>query len=116
MSGYTLYIRNSYLVYEYNFPGLGVYNIVSNEEVPGGKSTLKFDFTRIGPFEGTGCLYINDSLVGETPMPRTVIAELSFEGFDVGRDRITPVSKSYREDGDFPFTDTIEYVSYILEE
>lgn len=114
MSGYTLYIRNNHLVYEYNFPGLGVYKIVSNKEVPAGKSTLKFDFTRTGPFEGTGRLYINDTMVGETPMPRTVIAEISFEGFDIGMDRMTQVSKSYGENGEFPFAGAIDYVLYEL--
>ena len=44
-SGYTLYIKDHYLMYEYNSVGK-VYKLRSSIEVPIGFSTICFEFTR----------------------------------------------------------------------
>jgi len=113
-AGYTLYLKNNHLIYEYNLFGT-VYKAESNIEVPVGASTLKFEFKKTGPFAGVGRLYINDTLSGEVAMPQTCRVNLTFESLDIGRDRHTPASKAYEKLGEFPFAGNLQYVAYELQ-
>ena len=110
-AGYTLYIKNNRLCYEYNLFGT-TYNLKSNREVPTGDSTVRFEFVKTGPFAGTGRLYINDVLSGEVPMPQTVKGKLTSETLDVGLDRYSAVSKDYKNE--FPFKGKLKYVHFDL--
>ncbi|MBP2656093.1 MAG: type phosphodiesterase / nucleotide pyrophosphatase family protein [Firmicutes bacterium] len=112
-AGYTLYVKNNRLVYEYDNFGK-VYKVESNIEVPVGASTLKFEFKKTGPFVGVGYLYINDTLAGEVAMPQTCRASMTVESLDIGLDRHTPVSKAYEKQGEFPFSGNLSYVAYDL--
>ena len=112
-SGFTMYVNDNRLVYEYNHFGT-LYKVVSNKNVPVGESNLKLDFVKTGLFAGTANLYINDEKVGEVAIPQTFRAILSFEGLDVGRDRFSPVSKVYQSQGEFPFTGQFKYVMFDL--
>jgi arylsulfatase len=105
-SGYTLYIKDNYLFYEYNYVGT-VYKIQSSVEVPIGYSTIRFEFNRELLIKGTGKLYINGQQVGTVYMPRTLPFVISVEGLDIGRDRLTYVSSNYPVP-EFPFTGQIE--------
>ena len=84
----------------------------SSEEVPPGKSALKFSFEKTGNIQGIGKLSINGKAVGEIAMPRTLPFMISFEGLDVGRDSLSPVSQNYR--GEFPFQGILEAVIFDL--
>ncbi len=106
-SGYTFYVLNNRLVYEYNFAGQFT-RIESSEDVPVGASTLRFEFQKGAP--GTGLLFINDKQVGSAPIPRTLPLLISWEGFDVGRDSLSPVSERYRDKGEFRFSGTLKQV------
>jgi arylsulfatase len=112
-SGYVLYILNNRLVHEYDAAGT-VYKVESNAEVPAGKSTLRFTFEKTGDLQGWGRLSINGRAAGEVFMPRTLPVMISYEGLDVGRDSLSPVSESYRDRGEFPFQGTIEAVIFDL--
>ncbi|MBV7509081.1 arylsulfatase [Bacillus sp. sid0103] len=105
-SGYTLYIKDNYLFYEYNYVGT-VYKIKSSLEVPVGYSTIFFEFRRERFIQGTGKLFINGRQVGAVFMPRTLPFVLSVEGLDIGRDRLTSVSTTYPVP-EFPFSGHIE--------
>ncbi|OIK16019.1 arylsulfatase [Bacillus sp. MUM 116] len=105
-SGYTLYIKDNFVFYEYNFIGT-FYKIQSSLEVPIGSSTIQFEFNRKGFIQGTGKLYINGQEVGTVYMPRTLPFVLSVEGLDIGLDRLSPVSLNYPE-VEFPFSGKIE--------
>ncbi|WP_312472098.1 arylsulfatase [Neobacillus sp.] len=107
-SGYTIYIKDNYLVYEYNFVGT-VYKLQSSVEVPIGFSTIQFEFKREMFIQGTGKLYINGQQVGALYMPRTLPFVLSVEGLDIGRDQLTPVSPNYPVP-EFSFSGHIEKV------
>lgn len=113
-SGYTLYIKNNYLIYEYNYVGT-VYKIQSATEVPNGYVNLKFKFKKIGFNQGAGMLYINDQQVGIGYIPKTLPFLLSHEGLDIGRDRLAPVSTNYPAP-EFPFSGQIEKVIVELRE
>jgi len=105
-SGYTLYIKDNYLFYEYNYVGT-VYKIQSSVQVPIGSSTVRFDFKRSQETSGTGKLSINGLQVGTRYMPRTLSFLISIEGMDIGRDRLTSVSANYPVPK-FPFTGQIQ--------
>ncbi|MEH7332012.1 arylsulfatase [Neobacillus drentensis] len=113
-SGYTMYIQNNRIYYEYNYVGT-VYKIESNLEIPVGKSTIRFEFEKTGQFQGKGNLFINDHHVGEVDMPRTLPILISMEGLSVGRDAYLPVSKNYADRGDFAFTGNIQKIEFILQ-
>ncbi|WP_413306020.1 arylsulfatase [Bacillus sp. 1P10SD] len=113
-SGYTMYIQNNRIYYEYNYVGT-VYKIESNLEIPVGKSTIRFEFEKTGQFQGKGSLFIDDHHVGEVDMPRTLPFLISMEGLSVGRDAYLPVSKNYTDRGDFAFTGNIQKIEFILQ-
>jgi len=113
-SGYTLYIKDNYLFYEYNFVGT-VFKIQSSMEVPVGYSTIRFEFIRELFIQGTGKLYIDGQLAGTLYMPRTLPFVISVEGMDIGRDQLTPVSPNYPVP-EFPFRGHIEKVVIELDD
>jgi arylsulfatase len=108
-SGYVFYIKNNRLVFEYNFIGK-LTKIESSEELPLGAATLRFEFQKGAGLQGTGILYINDRKVGEAVIPRTLPFLISWEGFDVGRDSLSPVSDSYSDKGEFAFSGMLRKV------
>ncbi len=110
-SGYTLYIKDNYLIYEYNYVGT-VYRVQSSIEVPVGFSTIRFEFKNRF-IQGSGMIYINNQLVGTVYMARTLPFVISVEGLDIGRDRLTPVSPNYPVP-EFPFTGQIKQVDIAL--
>lgn len=116
-SGYTLYIKNNQLFYEYNM-GTEVYRIQTNKnvKVPVGKSTIRFEFDNTGLNKGKGTLFINDQNVGEGLIEQTHQFKIAFEGLDIGKDTLYPVSENYKKNGIFEFTGKIEKVVYNLEE
>ncbi|MFJ5714061.1 sulfatase-like hydrolase/transferase [Neobacillus sp. NPDC093127] len=113
-SGYTFYIKDNYLFYEYNYVGT-VYKIQSNVEVPVGYSTIRFEFIRKIFSEGTGKLYIDGQQVGTLYMPRTLPFVISVEGMDIGRDQLTSVSPNYPVP-EYPFSGHIERVIIELDD
>jgi arylsulfatase len=110
-SGYSLYIKDNYLIYEYNYVGT-VYRVRSSVEVPVGFSTIRFEFKNRF-IKGSGMIYINNQLVGTVDMARTLPFVISVEGLDIGRDRLTPVSPNYPVP-EFPFTGQIKQVDITL--
>lgn len=113
LSGYTFFIKNNHLVYEYNYFGT-LYRVESKVDVPTGSSTISFEYKKTSPTSGTGILYVNNKKVGEGLLSKTLPGFVSFEGLDVGRDSLSPVSKSYRDKGEFSFTGQIESVTFDL--
>ena len=77
--------------------------------------TLKTEFTPDGSKEGGGTLklFVNGQPAGEGKLKRTSFRH-GLEPFEIGRDSITPVDPAYKDKGQFPFTGTIEKVSFVL--
>ncbi|MED1202770.1 arylsulfatase [Heyndrickxia acidicola] len=101
-SGYTFYIKDNYLIYEYNYAGT-VYKIQSSIQMPIGFSIVRFDFKAEGFIRGTGKLSINEDEAGALYMDPTLPFMISSEGLDIGRDRLTAVSANYPVK-EFPFS------------
>jgi arylsulfatase A-like enzyme len=108
--GYTMFIKDRRLYYDYNFLD-GVHYILKSPKLPKGKVDLKFSFERTKPFGGRGELYVNGKQVDEVEMPEMHISTYSLaETFDVGRDTGTQVSKLY--EGIFEFNKKLDRVIF----
>jgi len=99
--GWSLYMKDGKVVYDYNFLGLQHYTIRSDKPVPAGSSTIKFDFAYDGGKPGAGgkgTLYINGQKAGEDRIERTQPNVFSAdETANVGVDEATPVTADYKE-------------------
>jgi arylsulfatase len=110
--GYTMFIKDGRLYYDYNFLD-GVHYILKSPPLPKGKTELKFNFIKTRQFGGDGELYVNGEKVDEIEMPQMHIATYSLaETFDVGRDTGTQVSRLY--DGIFKFNKELDRVIILI--
>lgn len=110
--GYTMFIKDNRLYYDYNFLD-GVHYILKSPQLPKGKTYLKFNFIRTKPFGGKGELYVNDKKVDEVEMPQMHISTYSLaETFDIGRDTGTQVSELYS--GIFKFNGKLDRVIFTI--
>jgi arylsulfatase A-like enzyme len=108
--GYTMFIKDSRLYYDYNFLD-GVHYILKSPPLPKGKTDLKFNFIKTKQFGGKGELFVNGEKVDEVEMPQMHIATYSLaETFDIGRDTGTQVSKMYTDP--FPYNKEMDRVFF----
>ncbi len=116
-NGFTLYVQNKKLFFDYNYLGIEHTTIVSDAEVPTGNSTLGFSFDKTANADflnhtgaiGIGTLYINGEEAGKGTIDPTVPNIYSWEeGLEIGTDSLTPVTESYKSP--FKFTGTIKKV------
>jgi len=95
--GFTLFIMNNRLYYDYNYLD-GVHYILRSPRLPRGPTDLMFNFIKTHEFGGIGELYVNGEKVEEVEMPTMHISTYSLaETFDVGRDTGTQVSTMYSD-------------------
>ncbi|MDY7019730.1 MAG: arylsulfatase, partial [Cyanobacteriota bacterium] len=110
--GYTLFIKDDKLTYDYNWFDLERTAITSSTEVPTGKVNVRFDFKYDGDGAGkggTGTLFINNRKVAEERINKTVPGRFGVDTFGVGLDSQAPVSTAYKPP--FKFTGEIEKVT-----
>jgi arylsulfatase A-like enzyme len=115
--GYTLYVRDGRLHFEYNFLGMHVFKFTSDKEVPVGQVALGVEFSKLredpkGVAGGELKMYIGDGLVARGPMKTQPGAfGLASSGLIVGRDGPEGVSDGYSPP--YPFTGgTIRSVTF----
>ncbi|MFM9106293.1 MAG: arylsulfatase, partial [Chloroflexota bacterium] len=112
-AGFTLYVKDQRLVYEYNWFNFARYKVVSTDPLPAGEVTLGFEFVPEAPSLGSPAdltLTVNGAPAGTGKIERQVTARFSTESLDVGQDCMSPVSKEYGPARFFPFTGAIESV------
>ena len=63
--------------------------------------------------QGGGRFALNGKPAGEGRVKRSAFRH-GLEPFEVGRDSITPVSPDYKNQGTFPFTGSIEKITFKL--
>ncbi len=119
--GYTMYIKNGKLHFDYNFLD-GLHYHLTSPVLPKGSTDLKFNFIldrskidgTLKPWSGTGELYVNGEKVDEGYFEKMHISTYSLaETFDVGMDSGTQVDPNYAG-SPFPFTGTIDKVVVTL--
>jgi len=119
--GYTLFIKNNKVYYDYNYYN-GLYYTLESPKLGTGKVDIKFDFVEKGsPIRGIpggiGKLYVNGEMVDETELTEMHISTFSLsETFDVGIDAGTPVSDKYSVKNHFPYTGKLDKVVFNLTE
>ena len=113
--GYTLFIRDNKVYYDYNYYH-GLYYSLESPPLPSGEVDIRFSFVEDGGTSegipgGTGELYINGEKVDDVYMPEMHVSTFSLsETFDVGIDAGTPVSNKYRETNHYPLTGELDRV------
>jgi arylsulfatase A-like enzyme len=99
--GYTMFIKDHRLYYDYNFLD-GLHYVMKSSTLPKGITDIKFNFIKTMEFGGHGELYINGDKVDEIDMPQMHIATYSLaETFDIGMDTGTQVSELYTGPSEF---------------
>jgi arylsulfatase A-like enzyme len=115
--GWSLYLKDGKPTYAYNYLGLKTEKIVSNQPIPAGKATIRFEFTYDGGGlgkGGAGTLIVNGEKAATGRLERTQAMIFSAdEGVDVGLDGETNVTDDYKE-GDNHFTGKIQKVTVEL--
>ena len=107
--GYVLYVKENRLVHEYNYLGT-IQKLQSDADLPIGAATVRFEFVKTGEHQGLGRMFVQERKVAEGPIPHTVPNIISFGPLSVGRDALSPVSASYRDEGEFPFATGLKRV------
>jgi arylsulfatase len=99
--GWSLYTKGGKLKYCYNWVGLERFTIASDNPIPAGKVTIKYEFAYDGVGAGKGgkgTLFINGKKAAEGRIDRTIgYAISSDDAADVGVDEATPVTEDYKE-------------------
>jgi hypothetical protein len=118
--GHALYLKDSKLVYAYNFLGIKPEQKLVSSALKPGKYTLGMEFNREkagshGESIGKAKLYVNNKVVDEGPM-RTQPGKftLSGDGLCIGYDSGDAVSDGYTTPGEFE-GGTIQFVGVTVE-
>ena len=97
--GYSLYLKEGAVKYVYNWLDAERYSIASQDKVPAGKATIRFEFAYDGGPPGSGgkgTLFVNDKQVAEGKIANTMGFAFGIdETADVGLDEATPVTEDY---------------------
>jgi arylsulfatase len=115
--GWSLYVKDGKPHFTYTFFDVANSQVDGTIDVPEGKVTIKSEYTAVGPMEkgGTLKLFVNGKPAGEGRIRRVGFRSGGLEPFEVGRDSITAIDPAYRDKGTFPFTGTIEKITFQLE-
>jgi arylsulfatase len=117
--GYTLFIKNNKVYYDYNYYH-GLYYTLESPSLPKGNVDIKFNFVETGGKTkglpgGKGELFVNGTKVDEVELDDMHISTFSLsETFDVGIDAGTPVSNKYRITNHYPYTGELDKVVVTL--
>ena len=112
--GYALYVDGGYPVYIYNLYNEVHYQVRGERPIAPGPADLEFRFAKNAEGNGgLGELLLNGESIGSAEIPQTVRNSFSIEdGFDIGRDEGSPVSREYQPP--FPFTGLIKGLTFDL--
>jgi arylsulfatase A-like enzyme len=118
VGGYTLFVQDGKLHYAHNYVGAQEFRVSSDQPVPPGRHTLRYEFEPTGAPDlragkgtpGVAKLFIDDEQVGQAQFPVTIPLALGLgSGFAVGRNPGSSVSAMYAPP--FAFTGTIDTVT-----
>jgi len=110
--GWTFYLTGGKPAYTYNYVGIELFTIRSDQNLTAGKHTIKFDFDYEGGrgAGGTGVISLDGKKIGEGKIGKTASNTFGIdESADVGEDQNTPVFIVYH--GKEQFTGKIEKVT-----
>jgi hypothetical protein len=113
MGGYTLYIKNNRLTFDFNYLAEKHFHCQSDSEVPDGVITLGFEFISTRPDQGVGRLLINGTPSGSV----SIKAYPLFSGgkFAIGRYALSPITGETKSTGFFRYAGIIDRVEIDME-
>ena len=98
-AGYTLYVKDGYPTFLYNFFEEEITTIKSSKPLPDGNASVKLTFDYDGGGAGKGgiaTLYLNGEKVGEKRVNKTVPGRYGVDTFGIGEDSGSPVTHNYK--------------------
>jgi arylsulfatase A-like enzyme len=115
--GYAFYVQDGRLRYVHNYVGKHLYEVVSDEPLPTGPVTVRYEFEVTTPPKiregrgagGLGQLYFDGRLVADAEIPITTPVHFGLEGLSCGYDAGAAVVPTYKPP--FTFTGTIRKVT-----
>jgi arylsulfatase len=114
-AGWSLFLWEGKARFHYNFFGLKRTDVVSKDKLAPGKHTIAVAFTPDSPKPGSPAavsLSIDGKEVATGRIDEQVPMRCGTETMDVGMDCVSPVCDDYVHKGLFPFTGTIESVTF----
>ncbi|MCU0279638.1 MAG: arylsulfatase, partial [Candidatus Nanopelagicales bacterium] len=119
IGGFGLWVDEAGLLrHTYSMLGVETYKQTATKPLPPGDVKVKMLFESEEPKPGSGghvSLFVNDELVGQGDMPRTVpVAFTSYAGMDIGRDNGLVVDLEYETKAPYEFTGTVHNVVFDL--
>jgi arylsulfatase len=114
-AGWSLFLWEGKARFHYNFFGIRRYDVVSPKALSAGKHTIEIKFTPKSPKPGDSAdvvLVIDGRQVAKGHIDEQVPQRCGTETMDVGMDCVSPVCADYEKKGLFPFTGTIESVTF----
>lgn len=98
--GYTLFIKDGYPTFLYNFFEEEIATVKSSKKLPDGLASVKVNFNYDGGGPGKGAtieLFINNEKVGEGRIEKTVPGRYGIDTFGIGVDTGSPVTEEYSQ-------------------
>jgi len=114
-AGWSLFLWEGKARFHYNFFGIRRYDVTSPQPLAPGKHTIAVVFTPQSPKPGSPAdvtLSIDGNEVAQGRIDEQVPMRCGTETMDVGMDCVSPVCNDYEDKGQFPFTGTIESVTF----
>lgn len=111
--GYTFYVMNGLLRHQYNYYEQ-LYTVEAPLQITAGEHEFTYRFEKTGELSGIGRLFIDGDQVDETVLGATSRYFMDWEGLDVGRDALSPVTPDYADRSPFAFTGSITSIDFEL--
>lgn len=114
-AGFSLFLWEGKARFHYNFFGIRRYDAVSPEKLSPGKHEIMVDFTPNSKTPGSPAdvvLSLDGKAVAQCHIDEQIPQRCGTETMDVGMDCVSPVCADYEDRGLFPFTGTIESVTF----
>jgi hypothetical protein len=118
-AGSSLFLWEGKVRFHYNFFAIKRYDVVSPDKLGSGKHTIELAFTPEAPKPGSPAnvtLSIDGKQVAEGRIDEQIPMRCGTETMDVGMDCVSPVCHDYAKKGLFPFTGSIESVTFAFGE
>jgi len=114
-AGWSLFMWDGKVRFHYNFFGIRRYDVTSPQPLAPGRYTIELSFTPESPKPGSPAsvtLSIDGVQVAQGRIDEQIPMRCGTETMDVGMDCVSPVCSDYEHKGLFPFTGTIESVTF----
>jgi arylsulfatase A-like enzyme len=114
-AGFSLFLWEGKVRFHYNFFAIKRYDVAAPDKLSPGKHTIELAFTPEEPKPGSPAkvtLSIDGKQVAEGRIDEQVPMRCGTETMDVGMDCVSPVCHDYANKGLFPFTGSIESVTF----